>query len=271
MKCVYCGTKQFEILFVVRGRKIVCCTKCELVKTDDTNFENYDEYHRDEREYKVDEELFRNIFQKRYNTISKFRAKPGKVLDIGSSTGTMLSIFKDNGWDVWGVEPSSSASYAKKKGIKTTRLIFEKAKLPKNCFDVVIMNHTFEHVEDPVAVVAKIKLVLKKGGIAYIDVPNFGGLDSKLKGDKWGYLMPEEHTYHYTPETLRKIIKKGGLKVVWWDSWSGVFDVESPAKLFWYNLVNLKMAFIKNLIKIPLNTVTTLTKRGSSLAVIGRK
>lgn len=270
-KCVLCKNKTVEKLFSVRGRNIVRCQKCGLVRTDAEGFEQYDDYHRDEKEYIQDEEIFRNIFQKRYNNIIKFKKTPGKILDIGASTGTLLSIFQKKGWEVWGVEPSNSADYAKKRDIKMIKSVFEKAKLPNNYFDIVVMNHTFEHVSDPVSVLGKIKKVLKKGGAVYIDVPNFGSLDSSVKGSRWGYLMPEEHTFHYTPESLVKIFDDVGLEVVSVATWSGIFDVSSPVNKFWYDLTNFRLAFFKDFIKIPFNIVTTMLNRGTSLAVIGRK
>ncbi|QQS38598.1 class I SAM-dependent methyltransferase [Candidatus Woesebacteria bacterium] len=270
MTCKYCKSDKYKHLFEVNGKDIVECLECGLVRTNCRDFEKYDNYHRDDKEYRSDEELFKNIFIRRFQTISRYKKK-GKILDIGSSTGTMLSIFKDHGWQVWGVEPSASFKYANKKGIKTTNSTFEKAKLPLNYFDVVIMNHTFEHVEDPVAVVKKIYAVLKIKGLVYIDVPNFGGFDAKIRGNNWGYLMPNEHVHHFTPNTLKMIIRKAGFEIVWWGSWSGIFDVASIGALMKFNLVNLRKAFFKNIVYAPFNLITTCAKRGSSLAVIGIK
>ena len=271
MKCRLCGSKKFKKLYVVEQFKIEKCTNCGLVRTNSLDTKQYDEYHRDEKEYTKDEALFRNIFLKRYQNIIKYKDKE-TILDIGASTGTMLSIFKDAGWDVWGVEPSETAvKVAKKRGIKMSQGFFENVKLPPNHFDVVLMNHTFEHVEDPLKVLKKIKRVLKKDGIVYIDVPNFDSWDAQVKGANWGYLMPSEHTFHYTSETLRKLMEKTGFEVVWWGSWSGIFDVGNPIKKLWYELSHFKLAFFKDLVRIPVNIFTTATKRGASLAMIGRK
>lgn len=269
--CTLCNSKKYKKLFVVNGKQIVECTKCGLVRTNSKKFASYEEYHRDEKEYSKEEELFRNIFQKRYNNISKFKNSPGKILDIGASTGTLLQIFKDKGWEVWGVEPSKSAGVAKKRGIKILNQDFEASKLPKNYFDVVVMNHTFEHVMDPLKVLRKIKSVLTKGGLVYIDVPNFGGSDSKFKGEHWGYLMPEEHTYHFTKDTLSALFAKAGFEVLWIKTWSGIFDVGNPVKKLWYEGSRFRKSFIKDMVKIPFNIITTATNKGSSLAAVGKK
>ena len=140
---------------------------------------DYQNYHRDQ-DYMKFESLFRNIFLKRSSMIKSFSKSRGKVLDIGASTGIMLDIFKSEGWKTGGVEPSKSASAVKDKGHKLIKDIFERAKLPKNYFDVIVLNHTLEHMDDPLFVLKKVYSLLKKEGIVFIDVPNFGSLASRI-------------------------------------------------------------------------------------------
>ncbi len=53
---------------------------------------NYKKYHRD-KTYLENEAHFRNIFKTRFEIAKGYKHKPGRVLDIGASTGVMLSIF----------------------------------------------------------------------------------------------------------------------------------------------------------------------------------
>src|SRR3972149_4889483 len=121
--CVICENKLFRKLFVVRGRIIERCSKCGLVKTKNFITPSYLTYHRD-KEYQEFKDLFENIFLKRLQIVNKFIVKPGNVLEVGCSIGVLLKLFKDNGWEVWGVEPSKSASVAKKKGIRVINNYF---------------------------------------------------------------------------------------------------------------------------------------------------
>jgi len=268
MKCKLCQNTKFGLLFRKNGFEIKRCSQCNLVRTFGDVKKIYDEYHRDD-DYKKYEQMFRNIFQKRYNLVSKF-IKKGKVLEIGSATGTMLSIFKENEWEVLGIEPSQSSKVARKRGIKTKSTTFEKAKLPNNYYDVVIINHTLEHVNDPLGTLIKVRGVLAKGGIVYIDVPNFASLASRLAGNNWKYLLPEEHVHQFEPETLVKLVEKAGFNVFWQKTWSGIFDVANPLEHTWYRLINFQPLLIKELIEIPGNVISTLLKKGTSLAVIGK-
>ena len=53
-------------------------------------------------------------------------------------------------------------------------------------FDLVFMSHVIEHVLDPVATVAKIRTLLKPGGVLYLETPNVRSLDARLWRRRWG-------------------------------------------------------------------------------------
>lgn len=269
MKCVLCGSTKFSIVYDLPDAKISKCKKCGLVISKPTQNESYKHYHRD-TDYKKFEKHFRNIFTLRYNTILKYKSI-GKVLEIGASTGVMLQIFKEHGWETLGIEPSDAYREAKKKGLKIINRLFEKADLKSNYFDVVILNHTLEHIDNPVKVLEKVFKILKKDGIVYVDVPNFDSLSAKLAGKNWKYLLPREHLYDFTPHTMMKILNKSGFKIVSVKTKSGIFDVANPFLLLWHDFMLRKKNFIPDILMIPVNIITLLLDRGVSLSVIAKK
>ncbi len=224
---------------------------------------NYQTYHRD-YDYQKYEEMFRNIFMKRFNLVSKY-VKKGKVLDIGCSNGVFLDLFKESGWETWGVEPSENSETARKKGHKVMKGFFEKVNLPKNYFDLVIMNHTLEHMDSPVSVLKKVSGILKKDGILLVDVPNFGSLLSKLMGNKWPYLLPDEHKWQFTKASLTEIFKEGGYRVLYWESRSGIFEFSNPF------LELGRKRFILEILSSPYSLLATLLNMGDSMSMVGRK
>lgn len=230
---------------------------------------SYKKYHRDE-DYLIFEKHFKNIFMKRFLLMNQF-VKRGRILDIGSSTGTMLSVFKEHGWETWGVEPSESAQSAKSKGHKIINNYFEKAKLPANFFDAVIANHTLEHMDDPLLVLKKVYRLLKKGGIVFIDVPNAGGLGSKILGEKWPYRAPEEHKHQFTRQSLASIFEKAGFKIVHFESRSGIFEFANPILECLDAILTLKKRIFRNLLFLPYDIVVTAFQMGDSMSMIGKK
>ena len=223
-------------------------------------------YHRD-KDYLANESLFRNIFIKRFNIIrSHFaEASRGRVLDIGCSNGVFLDLFKEKNWETWGVEPSENGSIAKEKGHKVIKSFFETAELPKNYFDLVVANHTLEHVDDPILFLKKVNHVLKTYGIVFIDVPNAGGLGSKVLKSRWPYLLPQEHKSQFTKNSLSKIFKQSGFEVIHFESRSGIFEYANPF------LELHRKRFILDLITIPYSLIATLFSMGDSMSLVGKK
>src|SRR3972149_7378454 len=270
LDCILCGSSSYSDLFLVRGKKIIICSNCKLVRTLNFCTPSYYQYHRDV-EYERYKILFENIFLNRVRTICKFQNTPGRALEIGCSTGVLLSLLKNRNWEVWGVEPSESALVAEKKGIRVINKFFQEADLPRGYFDVVILNHTLEHLENPVSILVKARSLLRRGGIIYIDVPNFGSLSARLLGKHWAYLMPEEHVWHFTPVTLKKLIRKSGFKPIYIHTQSGIFDYGNPLAGIIDKLIMGRKSFFLDFVTAPFAFINTLIGMGTSLTVVGRK
>jgi len=237
------------------------CVSCGLGVTIKIPSQNYTQYHRD-NQYHENEPLFRHIFLKRLQIIEKLKS-PGKVLEIGSSTGVMLKLFQDDGWEVLGIEPSKTAcEIANQRGIKTINSSFEKASLIKSSFDVVILNHVLEHLKNPKLIFDKCQKVLKSGGIIFIDVPNFGSLSSRIWKSRWPYLLPDEHNWHFTHRSLNKLFSSTGFKEIYWEARSGIWDMGK---------LSFKKRLIFSYLTVFFDLVITKLKLGTSLTVIGQK
>lgn len=226
-------------------------------------------YHRDEI-YIANESLFSNIFRYTLNKVLKYKSS-GSVLEIGSSTGLLLKLFLEKGWDVVGIEPSiKSAEYAVQRGIQTYNEIFEKVDIKKR-FDVIILNHVLEHLEEPRIVLKKIRGLLREDGILVLNVPNAGSLTSKLYKDNWKYRLPEEHRWQFTLESLQKLLNEQNYTILEWEARSGIWEFADPYQELYDSFIKLKKRFIQNLITaIPAWFITKI-KMGTGLSVIARK
>lgn len=269
-KCVFCRSTKFRDLFVTHGSTIEVCSGCGLIRTKGIFNQNYKNYHRDE-DYEKSELLFKNISGKIYKDIGRFVEKNGKVLEIGCSTGILLENFKKAGWKCLGIEPSGSALIAKKKGLKIINSTFERAKLPLNYFDLVIINHTLEHFGNPIKVLTKIYMDLKKGGKVYVGVPNVGSLSANIMKKRWPYILPHEHKYHFYPLILRRILEQIGFKILSEKSRSGIFNLENPVLGLYNQFVGFQKSFISDLLSTPGALVATAIGKGTNLSIIAEK
>lgn len=269
-KCILCGSEKYEDIFTVSQRNIVRCSDCGLIRTNNFIEQEYKKYHRNQ-DYKKYENHFRNIFLQRANFINKYISKPKRVLEIGCSNGIFLEIYHKAGSEVWGIEPSDLATEAKERGIRVIQSTLEKANLPRDYFNLVIINHTLEHMSNPAQVLNIIRSVLVKGGFVFISVPNFGGISAKIMGEKWPYILPNEHRYHFSLGSIKKMVQDSNLKVLGEETTSGIFEFANPLFGLMEELKTRKKSFLVDLFTFPGAMFTTLTKGGSSLSIIAVK
>lgn len=268
-KCIACGGR-LSLIGESAGVEIYKCVHCGLGVTSGAGSKKPGQYHRD-WVYAKREKQFRNIFQKRADIIQRFGQK-GNVLEIGSSTGILSSLLKQQGWDVAGIEPSrEAASMANKRGVPTTVLPFERAKLANKKYDVLIFNHTLEHMTNPLTILKKARSILGAGGILFIDVPNFASLAARVAGVSWKYILPNEHLWHFTPSALFNLLNKAGFSPLWWEAHSGVWGYANPWREIWESLITGKKRFFWNMVTFLPTWILTKLKVGTGLTVVARK
>jgi 2-polyprenyl-3-methyl-5-hydroxy-6-metoxy-1,4-benzoquinol methylase len=140
--------------------------------------------------------------------------KPKKVLDVGCGTGGLLSIFKEKGCEVLGLDFNDeylSIAKINKINVKKGSLNI----LKKNDkFDLIILSHVLEHVLNPDLFLKETTNYLSTNGVIYIEVPS---LNSILNGvydyDLRNYLH-NTHISNFSIESLKLLGKKTGLKMI---------------------------------------------------------
>jgi predicted SAM-dependent methyltransferase len=128
----------------------------------------------------------------------------------------LLKLFKQDGWDVVGLEPNvGMCRYAESEfGIEIIPTILEKAELEDRSADAVLMMHALEHVSDPYSTLKEVYRILKPGGIFVMETPRYDTLMFKLLGKRERSLNCDGHIYFFTTRTLEKIATKAGFTVL---------------------------------------------------------
>ncbi|HWB97137.1 MAG TPA: class I SAM-dependent methyltransferase [Bryobacteraceae bacterium] len=75
-------------------------------------------------------------------------------------------------------------------------------------FDIVTAIEVFEHVENPLDVLRRIRALLKPGGLLFYTTGNAHPHRENLI--RWSYVIPEIHISFYEPETLRRALEAAG-------------------------------------------------------------
>lgn len=260
-----------KYLFTTQKRQLYKCGFCDLVWIKDFKQPDYSNYHNDTT-YLDCKSLFDNIFSRIVNLADKYRPQKGRVFEIGASVGGLLLSFKSDGWETSGVEPSDKAQKeAAKNGLEVYAGSFEDLKSKLNTYDLVVINHTLEHVDDPLKVLDKIKFILKPEGILMVGVPNFASLKSKILKDRWTHILPREHKWQYTPKSLKTMVGSAGFKTLNVLTASGIFEHQNPVMEIINSLFSLKKRFLINLFNLPIDFIETYTGYGEGMLLIAKK
>jgi len=102
----------------------------------------------------------------------------------------------------------------KTKNISLFKGSVEEMILPKNTYDIIIMNQLIEHLWQPLKVLKKLRQALKKNGFLSIETPNISGYDRKFFKDKWGGYYYPRHLNLFSFESLARLLKNAGFKIV---------------------------------------------------------
>ena len=100
------------------------------------------------------------------------------VLDLGCATGNLGSRLREVNADIicWGIECNEEmAKIADKKMAKvfiSNLDTFDYSVLPQRYFDCVVCGDVLEHLINPIAVVQKLKEVMKDNGYLLVSLPN---------------------------------------------------------------------------------------------------
>jgi 2-polyprenyl-3-methyl-5-hydroxy-6-metoxy-1,4-benzoquinol methylase len=156
--------------------------------------------------------------------IKSYTKEKGTILDIGAGTGAFLNTMQQQGWNVSGIEPDAGArEHAKKLFDLQLQEPNTLKDFPPSNFDAITMWHVLEHVHQLHPYVERLKEMIKQDGRIFIAVPNYTSLDAQLYGNYWaGYDVPR-HLYHFSPQSMHKLMELHGLKIIakkpmWFDS-----------------------------------------------------
>lgn len=246
--CNHCQAETFEVIRPYLGFEnvdIVKCLNCDLLQANPPPSDEFlNDYYQHsfgnslERGYGMtdkDEKGYRLRAYHQFNFIRQFCAirnensnEPAPAaLDIGCHAGSLLSLFKERGWQVTGIDPNPRSAYGEKwYGIKIIQKPFYPALFPKESFDGICHSHVLEHVRNPKEYLTEFYRLLKPGGWVFIEVPNelrFG----KKRPDQ---LIP--HLYFFTPQTLNRLAESVGFEVVC----TRVLDIGGGKGMEWLKL-----------------------------------
>lgn len=230
LECIACGDEKLIKRLKLFGGSLAKCTECGLVfRNPRPSYETIKEYYKDDYSNIFLEEQTKSyrkgIFHHFLTTSIKGKSE-GRLLDVGSGYGIFLSVAKDLGWEVYGIELSEDAcQFARKNsGLNVFCGDLKEASFPKDHFDVVTLWNVLDHTINPLEQLLEIKRILKDDGLIFIRLPNFlfqrksrcigEAFDKLFLGNTYlSRKISVSHLYAFTPFSITNLLENAGFSI----------------------------------------------------------
>lgn len=143
--------------------------------------------------------------------------KPHRLLDVGCSSGALLAVARDMGFNVSGVEPAPDAAQsAQRAGFDVFQGLLHEAAYPDAAFDACVMFEILEHVNEPLALMRECARVLRPGGVLVVNTPNAASWTARVMRENWeGFSLNAMggHASFFNPRSLGLLASRSGFGV----------------------------------------------------------
>ncbi len=185
----------------------------------------------------------------------------GSLLDVGCGEGLFLELAKESGWQVHGADVSAYATQFASKRLGQSLFCGQiwDADLTDQSFDVITLWHVLEHTTSPMRTLQEVRRALKPSGLLVVAVPNLNDKFMQatyrlVKGRKphlFSIIDKEVHIFHFSVQSLRRLLEKAGFICVKVGPDFGVVEFSKqlinrlaavlfyPLGVHWYNSIQV--------------------------------
>jgi SAM-dependent methyltransferase len=151
------------------------------------------------------------------------RSADARVLDVGCGSGRLLRLMRAAGArHLAGIDPYLPAE-VQEQGFQLRRSSLDDV---DGSWDLIMFNHSFEHLADPAAVLSQVARLLAPEGACAIRIPVAGSYAWDHYREDWVQLDAPRHLFLHTPRSLGRLADAAGLQV-------GEIIYDSTAFQFW--------------------------------------
>lgn len=177
----------------------------------------------------------------------------GNVLDVGGGYGLFASLLsRDKSFKVTVLEPNLKPLLLHKESkVRWLKKEFKKFRGKRRSYSIITFLDVLEHFREPVVALHKARELLKLGGYVVLLVPNYKST-MRLLSKSWPWWMVEDHYYHYSRSSIKKILAQTGFRLKYLESFEN-------AKDFWLSLqgnyASIKIAIVRKIVKAIVLTI----------------
>jgi SAM-dependent methyltransferase len=232
--CICCQGRRFQHFRRLKGFDLYRCGKCRFVTVHPLPHSGAVEAHYNKTRTGEDKAVLRRKllaeFMLAHNNpkrdffeqmLAKVCELVGKlsmdILEIGSGFGYFVQYANSRGHRTTGTEVTRAYAHMSSEALDGHVVHVEGDRYTDQfrpaSFDLVYMEHVFEHMLNPEAVLPQILRLLRPEGVLFLAVPNMDSLSSRLQGRHWGWAAPPDHLYFYNRANLSLLLERHGFAV----------------------------------------------------------
>ena len=191
--------------------RIVRCDDCGLLYRDPQEPDVLDAYGEAvDEDYLAEWPARQASFRRSLRQLHRFKTPPGRLLDVGASTGFFLRVAREGGWQAVGLEPSRwAADLARRDGFRVENGTLDAPPFEPESFDALTLWDVIEHVSDPRGTLAAAWSLLKPGGVIGLTTMDVGSLVARLLGPRWPHLM-RMHLWYFQAAHVVRLLEEVG-------------------------------------------------------------
>ena len=279
--CPTCKTNQIAAEFLVQRKKVKLrvCENCGLVYTASIIKINYEKYQSNKRD--SPNKSFENRTKygsyswRRYVWILNWLRKnnksiPKKILEVGTADGANLLPWYLHGSEVEGYDFEDKYL---EQGRKIGMNLHNSMKPLSFNYDLIIISHVLEHLEDPLNLITYLSKLLSNNGFIYVEVPGIytwlrkfsdriENIDGCCSGDNLDLYFQDEHVSHYSKDSLMNLFSNGNFEIIYIDEY-----IRSIIKRDVFKQNKFSKDTKKNIVKVKSHIIDVNKSRKSPLTI----
>jgi 2-polyprenyl-3-methyl-5-hydroxy-6-metoxy-1,4-benzoquinol methylase len=152
-------------------------------------------------------------FERTVRWLPHLSSKP-RLLDVGCGNGEFLTLMRDFGWTVTGLEPDPQAcEFATARGLEVHQGTLADVCLESDQFDAITLSHVIEHLHDPLSDLKACLRLLRPGGVLVVITPNTQSVGHSRYGRHWRGLETPRHLTVFNLSSLTGLLERAGFSI----------------------------------------------------------
>jgi 2-polyprenyl-3-methyl-5-hydroxy-6-metoxy-1,4-benzoquinol methylase len=144
--------------------------------------------------------------------LGRWRAPPGRLLDVGAGGGKLLEAALAAGWRAEGIEVNAEfAGACRAAGLEVREGFFPECEPAQAAYEALVLLDVLEHALEPAALLGALRARLAPGGVLLVQVPNFDSLLVRAEGAASSTFC-HGHWNHFNAASLARLCAAAGLR-----------------------------------------------------------